>query len=88
VDNKREENLSILADLGKWRAQIWQDFQDLFQPPNSVPLPGADVFHILTDPTAKIPHCQSYRMTPADQDTFKEQIKKLLANGWITNSHF
>jgi len=86
-DTKTEDDHSILADLGKWRAQIRQDYQDLFQPPTGVPPPGEDDFRILTDPTAKVPHRQPYRMTPAEREEFEEQIKKLLANGWITDSH-
>ena len=78
---------SVLADLGKWRVQIRQDFDDLFQPPTGVPPPGKDDFRILTDPTAKIPHRQPYRMTPAERVEFEVQIKKLLANGWVTDSH-
>jgi transposase InsO family protein len=86
-DNTSEVSNPILADLGKWRAQIRQDFSDLFQPPTGVPPPGDDDFRILTDPSAKVPHRQPYRMTPAEREEFEEQIKKLLANGWITDSH-
>jgi len=68
LDNKTEKDPSILADLGKWRAQIRQNFHDLFQPPTGVPPPGADDFHILTDPTAKIPHHQPYQMTPTERE--------------------
>jgi len=64
-DTKTEDDHSILADLGKWRAQIRQDYQDLFQPPTGVPPPGEDDFCIVTNPTAKVPHHQPYRMTPA-----------------------
>ena len=86
-DTKTEDDHSILADLGKWRAQIRQYYQDPFQPPTGVPPPGEDDFRILTNPTAKVPHRQPYRMTPAEREQFKEQIKKPLANGWITDSH-
>jgi len=78
---KTEGDPTILADLVKWRAQICQDFHDLFQPPTGVPLPEADDFRILSDPTAKIPHRQPYRMTPTEREEFEVQIKKLLANG-------
>jgi len=81
------EDNAILADLGKWQAQIRQDFDDLFQSATGVPPPEEDDFRILTDPTAKIPHRQPYRMTPAEQEEFEERIKKLLANGWIADSH-
>jgi len=76
-----------LQTLGNGGAQICQDYQDLFQLPTGVPPPGEDDFRILTDPTAKVPHCQPDRMTPAEREEFEEQIKKLLANGWITDSH-
>jgi len=81
------EDESVLADLGKWRVQIHQDFDDLFQPPCGVPPPGDHDFRIHTDPTAKIPHHQPYRMTQSERKEFEVQIKKLLANGWVTYSH-
>jgi len=56
VDEKFGEDKSVLADLGKWRVQIWWDFDDLFQPLSSVPPPGDHDFSIHTDRTAKIPH--------------------------------
>jgi transposase InsO family protein len=81
------EDDSVLADLGKWRAQIRREFDDLFQPPSGVPPPGENDFRIHTDPTAKIPHRQPYRMTQAERAEFEVQIRKLLANGWVTDSH-
>ena len=81
------EDESVLADLGKWRVQVRQEFNDLFQPPTGVPPPGKNDFRIHTDPTAKIPHRQPYRMTQAERAEFDVQIKKLLANGWVTDSH-
>jgi len=56
VDEKFGEDKSVLADLGKWRVQIWWDFDDLFQPLSGVPPPGDHDFSIHTDRTAKIPH--------------------------------
>jgi len=81
------EDESVLADLGKWRVQIRWDFDDLFQPPCGIPPPGEHNFRIHADPTAKIPHCQPYRMTQSERKEFEVQIKKLLANGWVTDSH-
>jgi len=81
------EDESVLADLGKWRIQIRREFDDLFQPPKGVLLPGEHNFHIHTDPTPKVPHRRPYRMTQAARAEFEVQIRKLLANGWVTNSH-
>jgi len=81
------EDGSVLADLGKWRLQIRRAFDDLFQPPRGVPPPGEHDFRIHTDLTAKIPHRQLYRMTQSERKEFEVQIKKLLANGWVTDSH-
>jgi len=81
------EDESVLADLGKWRVQICWDFDNLFQPPCGIPPPGEHDFRIHTDLTAKIPHCQPYRMTQSDRKEFEVQIKKLLANGWVMDSH-
>ena len=79
------EDESVLADLGKWRVQIRREFDDLFQPPKGVPPPGEHDFRINTDPTAKVPHLQPYQMTPSERAEFEVQIKKLLANGWVTD---
>jgi len=81
------EDESVFADLAKWRVQIHWDFDDLFQPPRGVPPPGEHDFGIHTDPTAKIPHRQPYRMTQSKRKEFEVQIKKLLANGWVMDSH-
>jgi len=87
VGEEFREDESILADLGKWRVQIHWDFDDLFQPPRGIPPPGEHDFHIHTDPTAKIPLRQPYRITHSQRKEFEVQIKKLLANGWVTDSH-
>ena len=81
------EDESVLADLGKWRVQMRRDFDDLFQPPRGVSPPGEHDFRIHTDPTATIPHHQPYRMTQSKKKEFEVQIKKLLANGWVADSH-
>jgi len=81
------EDESVLADLGKWRVQIRRDFDNLFQPLCGVPPPGEHDFRIHTNPTVKIPHRQLYRMTQSERKEFEVQIKKLLANGWVTDSH-
>jgi len=81
------EDESVLADLGKWRIQIRREFDDLFQPPKGVPPPGEHDFRIHMDATAKIPHRQPYRMTQSERAEFEVQIRKLLANGWVTNSN-
>jgi len=81
------EDDSFLADLGKSRVQIRCDFDDLFLPPSGVPPPGEHDFHIHTDPTAKIPHHQPYRMTQSERNEFEVQIKKLLEKGWVMDSH-
>jgi len=77
----------VLADLGKWRIQVRREFDDLFQPPKGVPPPGEHDFCIHTDPTAKVPRRQLYRMTQSERAEFEVQIRKLLANGWVTDSH-
>jgi len=81
------EDESVLADLGKWRVQIRRDFNDLFQLPHGVPPPGEHDFRIHTDPTAKLPHRQPYQMIQSERKEFEVQIKKLLANRWVTDSH-
>jgi len=78
---------SVLADLGKWRVKIRKDFDDLFQLPKGFPPSGKHDFCIHTDPTAKIPNRQLYRMTLSGREEFEVQNKKLLANGWVTDSH-
>jgi len=87
VGEEFAEDESVLADLGKWRVQIRRDFDDRFQPLRGVPPPGEHDFRIHTDPTAKVPHYQPYRMTQSERKEFEVQIKKLLANGWVMDSH-
>jgi len=87
VGDEFGEDESVLVDLGKWRVKIRKDFDDLFQPPKGVLLPEKHDFRIHTDPTAKIPHRQPYRMTQSEREEFEVQIKKSLANGWVTDSH-
>jgi len=87
VNEKFGEDESVLADLGKWRVQIWWDFDDLFQPLSGVPPPGDHDFRIHTDRTAKIPHQQLYQMTQSERMELEVQIEKLLAYGWVTDSH-
>jgi len=87
VGDEFDPGEAVLADLGKWRVPIRQEFKDLFQPPMGVPPPRKDDFCILTDSTAKILHRQPYRMTPAEREEFEKQIKKLLENSWVTDSH-
>jgi len=69
----------VLVDFGKWRVQVRQDFIDLLVPPTGVPQQREDDFQILTDPNAKIPHHQPYRMTAAERGEFEAQI----ANFWL-----
>jgi len=87
VDKEFGEDESVLADLGRWRVQIHRDFDDLFQPARDVLPPGEHDYRIHTDPTAKIPHRQPYRMTKSKRKEFEVQIKKLLANRWVMDSH-
>jgi len=87
LEEESGEDKSVLADLGKWRVQIRLEFNDLFQPPKGVLPPGEHNFRIDMDPTGKVRYCQPYRMTQAERAEFEVQISKLLANGWVTNSH-
>ena len=52
-----------------------------------MPLPGEHDFYIHTDPTARVPHCQPFLMIQSERVKFEVQIRKLLANKWVTNSH-
>jgi hypothetical protein len=77
------------ADLETWRIRVRKAFADLFEPPKGVPPPASDGsdFRIITDPTARVPHRQPYRMTAAEREEFERQIAKLLANGWVADSN-
>jgi len=81
------EDDSVLPDLGRWRVQIRHDFDNLFQLQGGIPPPEEHDFRIYTDPTAKIPHRQPYRMAQSKRNEFEVQIKKLLEKGWVTDSH-
>jgi transposase InsO family protein len=77
------------ADLETWRVRVRKAFADLFEPPKGVPPPASDGsdFRIITDPTARVPHRQPYRMWAAEREEFERQIAKLLANGWVADSN-
>jgi hypothetical protein len=77
------------ADLETWRVRVRKPFADLFEPPKGIPPPASDGsdFRIITDPTARVPHRQPYRMTAAEREEFERQIAKLLANGWVADSN-
>jgi len=87
VGEEFSEHESVLVDLGKWGVQIRRVIDHLFQPPRGVAPPEEHDFRIHTDPTAKIQHRQPYRMTQSDRKEFEVHIKKLLANGWVTDSY-
>jgi len=84
---KSSSLLGSAAQTGASLISVSADFDDLFQPPRGVPPPGEHDFRIHTDPTGKILHRQPYRMTQSERKEFEVQIKKLLANGWVTDSH-
>jgi hypothetical protein len=75
------------ADLEIWRLRVRQAFADLFEPPTGVPPASKHDFRIDTDPTAKPPHRQPYRMSDSERLELETQIAKLLGNGWVTDSH-
>jgi len=77
-----------LADLETWRLRIRKAFADFFEPPTGVPQATKHDFPIDTDPTAEPPHCQPYHMSDSERLEFETHIAKLLANGWLTESHF
>ena len=68
--------------------QLIQEYRDLFpaQLPQGIP-PSREVqHHIDVEPGSKPPYRPPYRLGPAEQDELEEQIKDLLAQGFILPS--
>jgi len=91
IDKKMEEEEETTphkpADLETWWLRVRKAFADHFKPPTEVPPASTHNCCIDTDPTAKPPHCQPYWMSDSERLEFETQIAKLLANGWVTDSH-
>jgi len=75
------------ADVKTWTLHVSKAFADLFNPPTGVPPESKHDLRMDTDPTAKPPHRQPYRMSDSEHFEFETRIAKLLANGWVTDSH-
>jgi len=87
MEEEEEAPPHMPADLETWQLRVRKVFADLFEPPRGVAPASKHVFRIETDPTAKLPHRQPYRMSDSERLESETQIAKLLANGWVTDSH-
>jgi hypothetical protein len=76
-----------VGDFDTWQITIAVKHADLFKPPSGVPLLSANDFRILMDLLTQAPHRQPYRQLLAKCEEFEEQIRKLIANGWVTESN-
>ena len=68
--------------------KLIQEYHDLFpeQLPKGIP-PSREVkHHINVEPGSKPPYRPPYRLGPAEQDELEQQIKDLLAQGFIRPS--
>lgn len=73
--------------IDDWVRKFKSSYADLFEEPRGVPAPAKDDFRIDIDPLAKPPHRQPYRQSIAEKAETEKQIKKLIENGWVTESH-
>ena len=87
---EREEHILekvSLEDRGKLK-ELVDEFKDVF--PDTLPkgrLPKRDIMHkIRTEEGAKPPSRPPYRLGPVEQDKMEEQVKDLLAQGFIRPS--
>ena len=65
-----------------------KDYRDIFPEklPKGVLLSQKVQYHIEISPSSKHPYRPPYRLGPAEQDELEEQIKDLLAQGFIRPS--
>ena len=87
---EREQQVldSIPISYKKDLVRLIKEHQDIFPKklPKGVP-PKREVHHkIEIDPGSKPPYRPPYRLGPAEQDELEEQIKDLLAQGFIRPS--
>ena len=75
-----------VQEFDKWRTAIDARHSDLFEEPVGVPPPSKNDFRIRTDPLANAPHRQPYRQSSLEREEYEIQIKKLIANGWVSES--
>ena len=89
VEEREEEILSRIDPgvHGKLKEHV-DEFKDIF--PNTLPKgcpPERDIVHeICTEEGTKPPSRPPYRLGPAEQDKMEEQVKDLLAQGFIQPS--
>ena len=75
------------AEISKWRDEIHQQYDELFQPPKGVPPTNQSTFRIETETIlGGYPYRQPYRQSQREKEEFETQIMKLLENGWVTES--
>jgi hypothetical protein len=86
-ENNEPTTSPAVASFEQWKANIHENYADLFEPPSGVPPATKEDFRIITDPLAKAPYRQPYRQTIAERAEAEKQIRKLLENGWVGESH-
>ena len=89
VEEREEQILKdISPDVRGKLKELVDEFKDVF--PNTLPKgrpPKRDIVHeIRTEEGAKPPSRPPYRLGPAEQDEMEEQVKDLLAQGFIQPS--
>ena len=89
VEEREEQILKdIRPDVRGKLKELVDEFKDVF--PNTLPKgrpPKRDIVHeIRTEEGAKPPSRPPYRLGPAEQDEMEEQVKDLLAQGFIQPS--
>jgi hypothetical protein len=86
MEEQEEPSPQKPANLDTWRLRVRKAFADLFKTPMGVPVASKNNFRINTDPGAKPPDRQPYRMSDSESLEFETQIAQLVANCWVTDS--
>jgi hypothetical protein len=73
-------------DLEERAMSILNEYQDIFVVPTGLPPQSREKYQIITDPNAKVPFKNPYRIGQKEEEELRSQIKAALRNGWLTES--
>ena len=65
---------------------ILNEYQDIFAAPTGLPPESREKYQIVTDPNAKAPFKNPYRISRKEEEELRSQIEAALKNGWLTES--
>jgi len=74
------------GDLEERATSVLNEYQDIFAAPTGLPPESREKYQIITDPNAKAPFKNPYRISRKEEKELHSQIEVALKNGWLTES--